>query len=139
MATMCEKCYEVDTRKYKFGRTCKHCGGLLVQIDEMILPAISLLNKKGYHTKFCCSGHTYDSFPPYLYFEPYICFERYVKLPCLPDGFRYERDCAENRFVVRKNMPDDCENTYKHMEILKSNLALIEWATELPQHESNIL
>jgi len=25
------------------------------------------------------------------------------------------------------------------MEILKSNLALIEWATELPQHESNIL
>lgn len=29
------------------------------ECDDLIAPAISLLNKKGYKTKFCCSGHPY--------------------------------------------------------------------------------
>lgn len=29
------------------------------ECDDLMAPAISLLNKKGYKTKFCCSGHTY--------------------------------------------------------------------------------
>ncbi|WP_026653420.1 hypothetical protein [Butyrivibrio proteoclasticus] len=31
------------------------------ECDEEIAPVISLLNKKGYKTKFCCQGHLYDS------------------------------------------------------------------------------
>ena len=30
------------------------------ECDEFIAPIISLLNKKGYRTKFCCEGHLYD-------------------------------------------------------------------------------
>lgn len=30
------------------------------ECDEFIAPIISLLNKKGYKTKFCCEGHLYD-------------------------------------------------------------------------------
>ena len=30
------------------------------ECDDLIAPAISLLNKKGYKTKFCCSGHPFD-------------------------------------------------------------------------------
>lgn len=33
------------------------------ECDDLIAPAISLLNKKGYKTMFCCSGH---AFPEYL-------------------------------------------------------------------------
>lgn len=29
------------------------------ECDELIAPAISLLNKKGYKTTFCCSGHPF--------------------------------------------------------------------------------
>lgn len=34
------------------------------EVDEDIALAISILNKKGYYTKFCCSGHAKD---PRLY------------------------------------------------------------------------
>ncbi len=30
------------------------------ECDEFIAPIISLLNKKGYKTKFCCEGHLFD-------------------------------------------------------------------------------
>lgn len=29
------------------------------EVDELIAPVISILNKKGYYTSFCCSGHPY--------------------------------------------------------------------------------
>jgi len=137
MATMCENCYEVDTRKYKHGRICKRCGGLLVQIDEMLLDTISLLNKKGYKTKFCCSGHVYNH--PLICPQTYICFECYVKLPSVPEEFQCTGEYMNDRFCVRKDI-DDLQPSYKiHEDILKNNLKLLEWATELPQHESNIL
>ena len=31
------------------------------ECDDLIAPAISLLNKKGYKTEFCCSGHPYST------------------------------------------------------------------------------
>jgi len=138
MATMCENCFEVDSRKYKAKRKCEHCGGLLVQIDEMMLPTISLLNKKGYRTRFCCSGHVYDN--PYMFFETYICFESHVKLPSLPDGFHYTGDYYEGRFAISKNIFDDWTDTYRQTELLKNNLILLEWARELPHlnEEHNI-
>ena len=38
------------------------------EVDEDIAEAISILNKKGYYTKYCCSGHVkdprlYESYP----------------------------------------------------------------------------
>lgn len=36
----------------------------IIEVDEDIAKTISILNKKGYYTKFCCSGHLKD---PRLY------------------------------------------------------------------------
>jgi len=141
MATMCENCFEVDSRKYKSRRTCKHCGGLLVQIDEMMLPTISLLNKKGYRTRFCCSGHVYDDFiHPFLLFQTYVIFEKNIMLPSIPNDFRYDGNYEDGRSCIRKDSYDGWTDSYAHCELLKGNLSLIEWATMLPPHnESNIL
>lgn len=37
------------------------------ECDDLIAPAIALLNKKGYKTTFCCSGH------PYPYIDSVLC------------------------------------------------------------------
>lgn len=39
------------------------------ECDDMIAPAISLLNKKGYKTTFCCSGHPFAGIDEALHME----------------------------------------------------------------------
>ena len=37
---------------------CPKCGFTqFIEVDPNIVKAISILNKKGYHTRFCCEGH----------------------------------------------------------------------------------
>ena len=43
-------------------------------VDELLIPAILLLNEMGYETKACCSGHLY-------YGEGYIWFKQEYMLP----------------------------------------------------------
>ena len=38
------------------------CKCELTEIDELIFPIIKILNDKGYHTDFCCSGHSWDDY-----------------------------------------------------------------------------
>lgn len=76
-----------------------------VEIDELIAPAIQILNRKGYKTTHCCSGHPLKN---WLWSEgeakyresqnlpsSYISFEEGITLPVLPPGFFI--DASENR------------------------------------------
>jgi hypothetical protein len=54
-----------------------------IVIDPAIAPSIALLNRKGYITDQCCSGH-----PPN--FTSYIGFKQGILLPLLPPGFVME-------------------------------------------------
>lgn len=55
---------------------CDNCDKQIrmIQIDPEIIEAVSLLNQKGYYTKFCCSGHAKEDVysehdePGYIYF-----------------------------------------------------------------------
>ena len=48
------------------------CGPFLVQIDDRIAEAVSLFNKCGFYTSYCCQGHVYRDGS---YSRPYIMFE----------------------------------------------------------------
>lgn len=59
MAYVCMECHEVYNINLE---TCpkSNCSGEVVEIDDLILPAIIMLNAKGYMTEFSCAGHIYD-------------------------------------------------------------------------------
>jgi hypothetical protein len=127
MAMMCTKCYQTDKRKYKAYLSCKTkgCDGELVNIDEALLPAISLLNTKGYITEFCCSGHFWDE----VWQDSYILFRSDITLPNLPKGFHYDLPLSIS--CIRKTF--DCDNIFDlQKEVLSSALDVLEWAKSLP-------
>jgi hypothetical protein len=103
------------------------CQGDVVWLDELIAPAIIVLNKKGYTTKYCCSGHWYEN-----YSYMYIYFNDWVLLPeKLPDGFVKDKG---DKITIR-NTNDNFKNysvEEKFKFVTESNLRLLEWVNALP-------
>lgn len=95
---ICENCFHIQKRFRKL--KCEECKGNTFYCDEWIAPTISLLNKKGYFTEYCCSGH------PVLYlnrnrysnsnFGTYIMFKDKCPKP-LPKYFFVE-ECGSESF-----------------------------------------
>ena len=63
---MCNRCFElyhieklrVDMRGYSVAYCPNYdCYGRVYPIDELIVPMIQKLNKSGFATQYCCSGH----------------------------------------------------------------------------------
>jgi hypothetical protein len=134
MGCMCDTCFTIDKRKYRSNLWCKNpdCDGWIVQIDEVILPTISLLNKKGYITEHCCSGHSWEKSCCNIY----ISFDKSIVLPYLPFGFNYDKDLyphvdwnrGNNGKAIRKNIDENLNEQNKQREILVSALDLLNWA-----------
>ena len=55
---VCESCFNIQRQLRKI--KCSECKSKMFYCDEWISPTIQLLNRKGYLTEYCCSGH-YDS------------------------------------------------------------------------------
>lgn len=84
------------------------CQGTWVELDDLIAPVISELNKKGYKTLFSCSGHAegMSIFIPKnsksmddiemerLYPHAYIKFDEGIVIPkdLIPAGWNYDKD-----------------------------------------------
>ena len=112
------------------------CGDFaVVEIDDMILYVIKELNKKGYKTFYCCSGHSYENDA-----NTYICFDGDTVPKTVPIGFILEDEeyYKQNRWsydgskiCIRKWYKNVSKNNLPK-ELLKTALDLIEWVDDLP-------
>jgi len=99
------------------------CEGDVVEIDELLIDTIIELNKKGYYTKYCCSGHQYQSCPNcYIYFE--------VLPDILPKGYTLDKPTEYSKTIIRRYF--DGSNTKIFNDILKNAKELRRWAKNLP-------
>jgi hypothetical protein len=103
-----------------------NCIGRVVEIDDMILPVIIELNRKGWRTRYCCSGHTEDCSSTYITFE-----DRYPG--SMPEGFLAEHD---ERMTIRHEYYTR-DRIEKGLQILNVNRKLLEWASKLPEVKSD--
>ncbi|MDR3596534.1 hypothetical protein [Clostridium sp.] len=100
------------------------CNGKVLDIDDDILETIKQLNKKGYSTESCCSGHTWGG-------DLYILFDVNVRaLPPVPKQFDFEIDSNE-RLRIYKRIPASAE--IERLRILNiATLDLLEWSLTIP-------
>jgi hypothetical protein len=124
------------------------------EIDDIIALPVQALNRKGYITKHCCSGHAFgsvveDNYPEfpddiYQYTDnvSYISFKKGVSLPSLPPEFhivsRTREDDASPWIVLdytliysKEYENPECYGTMRH--ILEVMEQLYEWALNLPE------
>ena len=136
MAHICLDCYNVFNIKSERCPIAK-CGGEIIEVDELFVDTIIILNQKGYYTKYCCSGHTYKTDNSYIYFH------NFVKLPYLPEGYRYDEDIypfiKEQKEYVKQNVIRNIfteKDKYKYQNgILRNAQNVLEWAQSLPKFD----
>jgi len=130
--------YEDRFKSFKYCPRTK-CNGEVIEVDDMFLPAIRLLNQKGYNTEYCCSGHTeenggnsYISFSFENDDEQEINLQKELEnlLP-LPNGYKFDMIDIKG-YCIRRNYSTDLSTAEFHKEILKNALATLIWAENLP-------
>ena len=95
------------------------------EVDDFIAPIISRLNKKGYKTLYCCSGHYRniqfsEEGSSFLTNSCYIMFSEDCCITTLhlPNGFIVEGD------TIRKNYESQENTIYRFDEIVSTTQEL---------------
>ena len=135
---LCPECGRMTSINYisfhrikKGGKETKclneECNGEMFECDEEMAIPIAILNKKGYTTRYCCSGHLYQTLC-----RGYIAFANGVELNSVPRGwFTEARDEAMlNHSVIRYAFSESDISKRRHKIHRKIN-ALIRWAEDL--------
>lgn len=142
MAYMCMGCYEVYDRDLGYcPKPACYCD--VAEIDELILPAVKILNEKGFATTNCCSGHIYDNGC-----NIYISFHRFLTEDLgvdvikemfnnLPESWNLEFE-EDGRFVLQHMMDymlREKDEVALYEEIVSVNLELLKFVKKLPYLE----
>ena len=129
---MCPFCFELYNADYlqvqneKWYCPKPSCRHKLVEIDEQIAIVISLLNRKGYETLYCCSGH--PSLEPGD-LHPYIFFKAWSIPDTLPEGWEYEKADRSKQCTI--TLKSEKISYWQGLENLH------KWALELPKIKNN--
>lgn len=131
----------------------KRIVGPIFECDEMIAPTISILNKAGFKTKFCCSGHPFthvirckmeDSSIEEIEMYDIACYIAFDmdketrKRFTPPEGFNVEEDelvDGESTIVIRKYYENTGDGDKLFPEILDTMKELHAWAVALMAKE----
>jgi len=116
-----------------------------VEVDDSIALLVQLLNRKGYHTHTCCSGHPFWDMPlaaiqhlsktNAIKSEFGINFQPGVSLPNVPDGFSLRKIEEVDILNIYMEKPYDFtgKHEYNYMRYaLDVAEKLHEWALGLP-------
>ena len=110
MKNVCNKCWNEN---------CNCVDGYKIEIDDDILEEIIILNKKGYKTVQCCSGHEESEL-----FSFYIWFSNNAPIYNVPKIFKIDRNKKIIRYIKQKDK-------LKHGEIEMVRKTLKKWVLEL--------
>lgn len=135
---LCMDCCEPYDRRFldpiKYGGKIEYicpkesCEGDVIELDELIAPTIIKLNKKGYHTQYCCSGHWYSE-----HSTPYIYFHKDCEPPTCPESFSFEDTPDDTGKVIRAKYVSS--GSIKYDFVIEVNKQLLQWAEALPDIE----
>ena len=140
MYYLCLNCGEIYTSKHLPNNSndlrCPKasCRNELVEIDELMLPIVKKLMDLGYHTRYCCSGHCFESI---------ICSYLIVNsddLIPVPNAFchfppTWEIKFFESDYAFYPKVLDFDDNTNlikKQKQIFKIISDLMDWVETLP-------
>ena len=113
------------------------CNGAIIELDELMIPAIQRLNNIGFDTAFCCSGHMYED---KLNFGAYIMFTKEGKDRLLYVNPEFELpeswylDEANGNFTIRNVEPDPQKQWFENQRYeywLKFMNDITQWAYDL--------
>jgi hypothetical protein len=147
---LCLNCFKVYNQKTIKNNMCKvkNCYGDIVEIDELFVPVIIELNKKGYNTVACCSSH-FDSNSHNAY-SSYIYFDDEYKFSSLPDGYMYDQDLypwvdwkengydKRNTIRIEFNKNKDINFNELSKSIINNAVSVLEWAEGLDEIKNEL-
>lgn len=130
---MCTGCFNLYNKKY-LNTEEKHCPlpecgkyDKLMEIDELIARPIQILNRKGYRTLYCCSGHygleKYNKTP-----LAYIMFNCNTIPTTYPEGWHWGELCGHKHSI----------ETTGEIDYFDSIRNLYKWVEELPKINKEI-
>ena len=107
-------------------------GDYKIDFDDDIVHAIIELNRKGFHTKYCCSGHVKGSGSGgYVYFEKQL-----LKKYGLPVGWYLDLDYLEKPNTIRYDVSENVNEKVRQklINIMMKNLS--DWIETLPMKKT---
>ena len=124
--------YKNENGIYDEWRMCpkENCYGKIIEVDELILPTIMELNKKGYETDYCCSGHICEKDT-----NTYIKFKKDNAPKSIINNFVME---GKNPLIIRKKYDNNMPLTNKFKDIMQTNCDLYEWSKQLDYNNKNM-
>ena len=107
------------------------CNGIIVHIDELMIPIIKKLWELGYDTNYCCSGHAVENI-----IGSYISFGEYTNdtiFDNLPKSWKVQKN-GENFSIYAKKFDFNADNLIeKQKKIFKLITDLMNWVEKLPE------
>lgn len=100
---------------------CMNRNFTAIELDPNIAEAISIFNKKGYYTKYCCEGHGKNKSEPYIYFEDKDVMIQYMHTLPLSWYVNYDALQYKDKFIIRAD-------PWNHHEAL---FEILDWAKML--------